>query len=139
MRWMTFWVHQVLSDERQGNLMSLNIVFSCINICWVSRKLFDFEAARPRVQTSKNLPRDSANVNAMKQRCMIVIVAYLLIPLLNRIENSVKLLKLMYLYVESFCRKWRQRNRTSLLLTASTQQKLWGSVIPGHITSHKQI
>ena len=70
-------------------------VFSCINICLVS-KLFEFEAAR----LFKHVPRDLENVNAMKQRCMIVILAYLLIPLLKRIENTVKLLKLLYLYVE---------------------------------------
>ena len=34
-------------------------VFSCINICWVLRKLFEHEA-----------------VNAMKQTCVIVILAY---------------------------------------------------------------
>ena len=39
----------------------------------------------------KHLPRDPANVNAMKQTYMIVILAYLLIHLLNRIENAVKL------------------------------------------------
>ena len=26
-------------------------VFSCMNICWVSRKLFELETARPRVET----------------------------------------------------------------------------------------
>ena len=44
-------------------------VFSFINICRVPRNLF------------KHLPRDPANVNAMKQICMIVVLAYLLIPL----------------------------------------------------------
>ena len=39
--------------------------FSCINICWVPRKLFEHEAVRP----FKHLPGDLASVNAMKQTC----------------------------------------------------------------------
>ena len=31
-------------------------VFSCINICWVPRKLFEHEAVRPSVQTSPEGP-----------------------------------------------------------------------------------
>ena len=31
-------------------------VFACIKICRVSRKLFELEAARPRVQTSSKRP-----------------------------------------------------------------------------------
>ena len=34
------------------------------------------------------------DVNAKKQICMIVILEFLLMPLLNRIENAVELLKL---------------------------------------------
>ena len=45
--------------------------FPCINICRVSRKLFELEAARPGLEF-KHLPRDLANVNAMKQLFMIV-------------------------------------------------------------------
>ena len=41
-------------------------------------------------------------------------------------RNAVKLLKLLYLYVESFCRKWRRlaksKGKTSFPLTTSTQQ-----------------
>ena len=37
-------------------------VFSCITICQVLKKLFEHEAA-----VFKLLPRDSANVNALKQ------------------------------------------------------------------------
>ena len=44
--------------------------FSCINICRVPRKFFEHEAV---VQTSSQGP---ASVNAMKQTCVIVILAY---------------------------------------------------------------
>ena len=47
-------------------------VFSCINICRVPRMLFEHEADRPSVQ---HHPRDPASVNAMKQTCVIVILA----------------------------------------------------------------
>ena len=47
--------------------------FSCINICRAPRKLFEHEAIRPSVQTSAE---DLASVNAMKQTCVIVILAY---------------------------------------------------------------
>ena len=36
--------------------------------------LFEYEAYRPSVQ---HHPRDLASVNAMKQTCVIVIIAYL--------------------------------------------------------------
>ena len=51
------------------NLVNIGIthVFSCINICRVPRKLFEHEAVRPR---------DPASVYAMKQTCVIVILAY---------------------------------------------------------------
>ena len=48
-------------------------VFSCINICRVPRMLFEHEADRPSFQ---HHPRDPASVNAMKQTCVIVILAY---------------------------------------------------------------
>ena len=51
-------------------------VFSCINICRVPRKLFEHEAARPNVQT---FPRYPANVNALKQTNLIVILAFYMI------------------------------------------------------------
>ena len=55
--------------------------FSCINICWVPRKLFEHESARPSVgRVFKLLPRDPANVNALKQPCVIVILAFYTIP-----------------------------------------------------------
>ena len=70
--------------------------FPCINIFRVSRKLFELlGAGRPDLEF-KHLPRDLVNVNAMKQLCMIVFLAYLLFVLLNRMENTVKLLKLLY-------------------------------------------
>ena len=47
--------------------------FSCINICRVLRMLFVHEADRPSVQ---HHPRDPSIVNAMKQTCVIVILAY---------------------------------------------------------------
>ena len=83
---------------------------------------------RPPGRELKHLSRDPANVNTMKQTCMIIIPAYLLISLSNRIENAVKLLKFLYLYVESFCRKWCQlansKVNRSFLLTMLTQQTL---------------
>ena len=48
-------------------------VFSCINICLVPRMLFQHKADRPIV---KHHLRDPASVNAMKQTCVIVILAY---------------------------------------------------------------
>ena len=68
--------------------------------------LFELEAAKGRVQTSSKRP--------MKQTCKIGFHAYLLISLLNRIEYAIKLLKLLYLYVESFCRKWRQLAKSNV-------------------------
>ena len=55
-------------------------VFSCINICRVPRMLFEHEADRPSVQ---HHPRDPASVNAMKQTCVIVILAYFTLFRLN--------------------------------------------------------
>ena len=63
---------------------------SMINICRVPRKLFEHEAARP---SCKRLPRDPANINAMEQTCVIVILAFYLIPVSNRTENAGKFLK----------------------------------------------
>ena len=51
-------------------------VFSCIYICRVPRKLFEHEAARPNVKTTSEGP---ANVNALKQTCLIVILAVYMI------------------------------------------------------------
>ena len=47
-------------------------VFSCIKICRVQMILFEHEADRPSVQHHQ---RDQASVNAMKQTCLIVILA----------------------------------------------------------------
>ena len=55
-------------------------VFSCINICRVPRMLFEHEADRPSVQHHQ---RDPASVNAMKQTCVIVILAYFTLFQLN--------------------------------------------------------
>ena len=54
-------------------IIGITHVFSCINICRVPRMLFEHEADRPSVQ---HHPRDRASVNAMKQTCVIVILAY---------------------------------------------------------------
>ena len=48
-------------------------VFSCINIYRVPWTLFDHGEIRSSVQTSLS---DLASVNAMKQTCVIVILAY---------------------------------------------------------------
>ena len=58
-------------------------VFSCINICRIPRMLFEHEVDRSSVQhhprdpaSVQHHPRDPASVNAMKQGCVIVILAY---------------------------------------------------------------
>ena len=63
-------------------------VFSCINICRVPRKLFEREAVRPSVQTSSE---DPANVNAMKQTFVTVILAlFYLISAQTALKTSFK-------------------------------------------------
>ena len=62
----------LMSKEIHVNI-GITHVFSCINICRVPRMLFEHEADRPSVQ---HHPRDPASVNAMKQTCVIVILAY---------------------------------------------------------------
>ena len=62
-------------------------VFSCINICRVPRMLFEHEADRPSVQ---HHPRDPASVNAMKQACVIVILAYYLMPAQFALKTLLK-------------------------------------------------
>ena len=47
-------------------------VFACINSCRVQRKVFEHKADRPSAPTSPEGP----SVNAMKQTCVIVILAY---------------------------------------------------------------
>ena len=68
---------------------------SCTNICRVPRMLFEHEADRPSVQ---HHPRDPAKVNAMKQTCVVVILAYL--PYSNpiRTENAAKTLNCPFSY-----------------------------------------
>ena len=61
-------------------IIGITHVFSCINICRVPRMLFEHEADRPSVQ---HHPRDPASVNAMKQTCVIVILAYFYLFQLN--------------------------------------------------------
>ena len=70
-------------------------VFLCINICRVPRMLFEHEADRPSVQ---HHPKDPASVNAMKQTCVIVILAYL--PYSSPIctENAAKTLNCQFSY-----------------------------------------
>ena len=70
-------------------------VFSCINICGVPRMLFEHEADRPSVQRH---PRDPASVNAMKQTCVIVILAYLPYSSPIRTENAAKTLSCPFSY-----------------------------------------
>ena len=60
-------------NEDCWQYIGITHVFSCINICRVPRMLFEHEADRPSVQ---HHPRDPASVNAMKQTCVIVILAY---------------------------------------------------------------
>ena len=54
-------------------IIGITHVFSCINICRVPRMLFEHKADRQSVQ---HYPRDPASVNARKQICLIVILAY---------------------------------------------------------------
>ena len=69
---------QILSNQLciAKNTIGIIRVFSCINICRVPRKLFEHEAARPNVQTSTEGPGKSA----LKQTCLIVILAFYMIP-----------------------------------------------------------
>ena len=62
-----------IPPEKLLDNIGITHVFSCINICRIPRMLFEHEADRPRVQ---HHPRDPASVNAMKQTCVIVILAY---------------------------------------------------------------
>ena len=57
-------VYTVLTLEKN---IGITHVFSCINICRVPMKLG---------RVFKHRPRDPASVNAMKQTCVIVILAY---------------------------------------------------------------
>ena len=51
---------------------------------------------RPQGQVFKRLLRDPVNVNAMKQTCIIIILAFYLVSVENRTENAGKSLKLLY-------------------------------------------
>ena len=65
-------------------------VFSSINICRVPRMLFEHEADRPSVH---NHPRDPASVTAMKQTCVIVILAYFtlhILPCIFQVQTHVQ-------------------------------------------------
>ena len=57
--------------------------------------LFEHEADRPSVQ---HHPRDPASVNAMKQTCVIVILAYFTLFQLIRTENAAKTLNYPFSY-----------------------------------------
>ena len=57
--------------------------------------LFEHEADRPSVQ---HHPRDPASVNAMKQTCVIVILAYFTYSSPIRIENAAKTLNCPFSY-----------------------------------------
>ena len=71
------------------NNIGITHVFSCIKICRVPRMLLEHEADRQSVQ---NHPRDPACVNAMKQACVIVVLAYLTFSSLICTENAAKTL-----------------------------------------------
>ena len=86
----------VLQKQVHKNI-GITHVFSCINICRVPRKLFEREADRPSVQ---HHPRDPASVNAMKQTCVIVILAYLPYSSPNRTENAAKTLNCPFLTLD---------------------------------------
>ena len=75
--WTWIFVHLTMGVNSYTNRylcknIGITHVFSCINICRVPRMLFEHEADRPSVQ---HHPRDPASVNAMKQTCVIVILA----------------------------------------------------------------
>ena len=65
---------KITEEKHKEHAIKLNIiigithVLSCINIC-----LFEHEADRPSVQHHS---RDPESVNAIKQTCVIVILAY---------------------------------------------------------------
>ena len=72
--WMDRRRQNYISPTLSGdNNIGITHVFSCIDICRVPGMLFEHEADRPSVQ---HHPRDPASVNAMKQTCVIVILAY---------------------------------------------------------------
>ena len=64
-------------EEYWWNGIGIIHVFSSINICQVPRKKFEREALG---LVFKLLPRDPANVNALKQTCLIFILALYMIP-----------------------------------------------------------
>ena len=58
----------LLLDLVRTEIVNIGImhISSCINICWVLRKLFKHEAVRPSVQTSTEGP---GKCKCMKQTC----------------------------------------------------------------------
>ena len=77
--WGSSWISQTGRGLAAFNI-GITHVFSCINICRVPRMLFEHEADRPSVQHHL---RNPASVNAMKQACVIVILAYFTLFQLN--------------------------------------------------------
>ena len=67
----------------------ITLGFSCLNICWVPRMLFEHEADRSSFQHDL---RDLASSNAMKLTCVMVILAYFTVPYSSQIrtENAAK-------------------------------------------------
>ena len=61
------------ANFKETKNIGITHVFSCINICRLPRKLFENEAVRPSVQASPEGPGKC--FNAMKQTCVIVILA----------------------------------------------------------------
>ena len=70
-RWALF-LNKAYDVKIWMGIIGIIHVFSCINICRVPRMLFELEADRPSVQ---HHPRDPVSVNAVKQTCVIVILA----------------------------------------------------------------
>ena len=64
--------------------------------------LFEHEADRQSVQ---HYPRDPASVNAMKQTCVIVILAYFTLFKPNSTENTAKTLKIVHFLTLDFSKQ----------------------------------
>ena len=101
-------------------------VFSCINICRVLRMLFEHEADRPTVQ---HHPRDPTSVNALKQTCVIVILAYF--TLFQHKPRWKRRFNIKYPFSKTWFlkTKWRQRQTFERHYVATTSyirvQRFW--------------
>ena len=84
---------------------SITHVFSCINICRVSGCCLNTRLIR---RVFKHLPRDPASVNAMKQTCVIIILAYFTLFLPNSHQHAAKTLNCPSSYAGFLQTKWRR-------------------------------